>query len=93
MSAMPRTDTSLVSRWWWTVDRWSLMAIAGLIGFGVVLAMASGPPVAERLGAADNFQFVKRQMLVLPVAVSVLFLASLLTPRQASFGGHGDSVK
>lgn len=82
MSAMPRTDTSLVSRWWWTVDRWSLMAIAGLIGFGVVLAMASGPPVAERLGAADNFQFVKRQMLVLPVAVSVLFLASLLTPRQ-----------
>ena len=82
MSALPRTDTSLVSRWWWTVDRWSLLAIAGLIGFGVVLAMASGPPVAERLGAADSFQFVKRQMLVLPVAVSLLLLASLMTPRQ-----------
>ncbi len=82
MTAIPRTDTSLISRWWWTVDRWSLLAIAGLIGFGFVLAMAAGPPVAERLGAADNFQFVKRQMLVLPLAVSLLFVSSLLTPRQ-----------
>ena len=61
------------------------MVVAGHRGFDrlrFVLAMAAGPPVAERLGAADNFQFVKRQMLVLPLAVSLLFVASLLTPRQ-----------
>jgi len=77
-----RTDQSLIARWWWTVDRWSLAAILGLIGFGMVLALAAGPPVAARLGADDSFVFVKRQLMLLPVAGLVLFAASLLPPRE-----------
>ncbi len=29
-----RIDQSPVARWWWTVDRWSLGALALLLGFG-----------------------------------------------------------
>ena len=27
MIAFARTDTSLLGRWWWTVDRWMLLAL------------------------------------------------------------------
>ena len=30
MSALARTDTSLVGRWWWTVDRWLLAAVIAI---------------------------------------------------------------
>ena len=30
MSAIARTDTSLVTRWWWTVDRLTLAALAAI---------------------------------------------------------------
>lgn len=28
MSTLNRTDTSLIGKWWWTVDRWTLSALA-----------------------------------------------------------------
>lgn len=31
---LSRADTSLLGRWWWTVDRWTLVAVGVLIGFG-----------------------------------------------------------
>ena len=31
MNAFARTDTSLMGRWWWTVDRWTVAAVALLI--------------------------------------------------------------
>ena len=34
-----RIDQSPVARWWWTVDRWTLLALAVLIGFGAVAEM------------------------------------------------------
>jgi cell division protein FtsW len=76
-----RTDTSLIGRWWWTVDRLALASIAALIAVGVVLALAAGPPVAARLGAEDSFVFVKRQLMLLPVALAFLLGGSLLSPR------------
>ncbi len=82
MTTLARTDTSLIGRWWWTVDRWSLAALAALIGFGVVLAMAAGPPVAARIGAADSLQFVKRHLLLLPPALTLILGVSLMSPRQ-----------
>ena len=30
---LSRADNSLLGRWWWTVDRWTLGAIGVLIGF------------------------------------------------------------
>ena len=53
-----RTDQSAVAQWWWTVDRWTLLAIAMLIGFGSLMVMAASPSVAVRIGA-DSLHFVR----------------------------------
>jgi cell division protein FtsW len=81
-----RTDRSAVAQWWWTVDRWSLVALAALVGFGSLLVMAASPAVAERihaggLGSVDTLHFVKRYFAVLPIALSTMFLVSLQSPR------------
>jgi cell division protein FtsW len=75
-----RIDQSPVARWWWTVDRWTLLALAILIGFGALLTMAASPAVAEHIGA-DSMHFVKRQLALLPVAAMLMFLISLQSPR------------
>lgn len=75
-----RTDTSILGRWWWTVDRWLLAAALALIGIGIFLVMAAGPAAAGRIGA-EAFHFVRRQFVFLPVAVGVMLFVSLLSPR------------
>jgi cell division protein FtsW len=76
---LTRTDTSTVGRWWWTVDKWMLAALALLIIIGVMLNLAAGPPAALRIHA-DAFHFVRKQMMVLPLVVAVMFGVSLLSP-------------
>ena len=80
MTTFARTDTSLIGRWWWTIDRWTLAAVIAIAGIGAVLILAASPPVAERLGL-DAFHFARRQFLFLPLALVVLFAISLLSPR------------
>jgi hypothetical protein len=46
-----RTDTSVLGRWWWTVDRWTIAALFLLVAVGALLTMAASPAVAERIGA------------------------------------------
>ncbi len=75
-----RTDQSPIAQWWWTVDRWTLLAIAALIGFGSLLIMAASPAVALRIGA-DSLHFVRRYFAVLPPTIAGMFLLSLQTPR------------
>ena len=48
MSALARTDTSILGRWWWTVDRVLLGLVILLLLTGLVLSFAASPPVAER---------------------------------------------
>ena len=52
MSTFARTDTSLLSRWWWTVDHWTLGALLILIGLGLVLTMAASTAVAMPVRSA-----------------------------------------
>lgn len=80
MNMFARTDKSLVARWWWTVDLWTLAAIAALIIFGLLLTVAASPPVAERIGL-DSFHFVRRQILFLVPSVLILISVSMLSPR------------
>ena len=80
MIAIARTDTSLVGRWWWTVDRWTLAALGAIVAIGAVLTLAASPPVAERLGL-DTFYFAKRQFLFLGLAGAIIFSMSFLSPR------------
>ena len=75
-----RIDQSQVARWWWTVDRWSLVALGMLIGFGVVMSLAASPPVAERIGY-DGLHFVRRHLAMLPLALGLMFAVSLQPPR------------
>ena len=80
MISFDRTDTSVVARWWWTIDRWTIAAIALLIVFGAMLSLAASPSVADRLGY-DSYHFVHRQLLFLPIAIALLIGVSLLSPR------------
>jgi cell division protein FtsW len=75
-----RIDQSPVARWWWTVDRWSLLALCLLIGFGVVMSLAASPAVAERIGY-DGGHFIRRYLGMLPLTVAVMWLVSLQSPR------------
>jgi cell division protein FtsW len=76
-----RAEPSLSGRWWWSIDRLILTALVALMVSGVVLLMAGGPPVAERLGLS-TFHFVNRQAAYLAVAMVIFLGASLMTPRQ-----------
>ena len=80
MISFARTDRSVVGRWWWTVDRWSLAAVGLLIGAGALLILAASPAVAERIGY-ESFHFVRRQLFFLPPAILLMFGVSLLGPR------------
>ncbi len=75
-----RIDQSLVARWWWTVDRWNLGALAALLGFGAVMSMAASPAVAERLHL-EALHFVKHHLVAMPVALAIMVGVSLLAPR------------
>ena len=78
MSALNRTDTSLLGRWWWTVDRWTLAAIALLLAFGAVMTLAASPAVAERIDVG-SFHFIKRQAVFLSLAALTIFGVSLMS--------------
>src|SRR6202034_3058940 len=75
-----RSDQSIVAQWWWTVDRWTLLALAMLIGMGSLMVMAASPAVAVRIGA-DSLHFVRHYFAVLPATILVMFVVSLQSPR------------
>jgi cell division protein FtsW len=76
-----RAEPSLSGRWWWSIDRVILGALVALMVSGVVLLMAGGPPVAERLGLS-TFHFVNRQAFFLVAALAIFIGVSFLDPRQ-----------
>jgi len=82
MPVLSRADTSVIGRWWWTVDRWTLAAVAILIGFGYVMVLAASPAVAERIGQARG-ALILRQIAQLAFAGLTVVGVSLLSPRGA----------
>jgi cell division protein FtsW len=79
MSRFARTDTSIVARWWRSVDFLSLIALGLLIIVGAVLTMAASPAVAERIGR-DSFHFAWRQFVFVLPALGLILAVSLLSP-------------
>lgn len=75
-----RTDNSVISRWWWTIDRWTLFAVILIAALGAILVLAASPAVADRIGL-DNFHFVRRHFVFLPLGLMVMMATSLLSPR------------
>jgi cell division protein FtsW len=80
MSTFARTDRSLISRWWWTVDKWTLGAVILLAAIGIVLIMAASPPVAKRVNL-EPFHFVWRQAVYIPLGIAVMIATSMLSPK------------
>jgi cell division protein FtsW len=79
MTTFTRLDRSVLGSWWWTVDRWTLLAVVLLLGMGGVMVLAASPAVATRIGL-DNFHFVRRQLFYLPVALTMIVGISLMSP-------------
>ncbi|MDI3307761.1 MAG: putative peptidoglycan glycosyltransferase FtsW [Acetobacteraceae bacterium] len=80
--AVSRADTSILGRWWWTVDRWTLAALLALIGFGYVMMLAASPAVAERvIGSAARGLLFAKQVVFLALAAALMVGVSLLSPR------------
>jgi len=82
MMSVSRADTSVLGRWWWTVDRWTLAALLALIGFGYVMMLAASPAVAERvMGSSARTLLLVKQVVFLGLAASLMVAVSLLSPR------------
>jgi cell division protein FtsW len=82
MITVDRTDSSIIGRWWWTVDRWLLLALGILVGIGAILILAASPAVAERINLGE-FHFIQRHLLMLVPAIVIMLLVSLMTPDAA----------
>jgi cell division protein FtsW len=80
VTSFARTDTSVLGRWWWTVDRWTLAALVVLMAFGAVLILSASPAIAERIGL-PSFRLAQRQIALLPFALLTVIGVSLLSPK------------
>ena len=81
MIRLSRANKSQLAEWWWTIDRWTVLAILALIALGVVFTLAASPAVANRL-SLDTFHFVYRQAVFLVPALLIMFGVSFCDARQ-----------
>jgi cell division protein FtsW len=81
MLTIARTNTTLVGRWWWTVDRLILVAVVLLMALGVFLVLAASTAVADQ-HSWSSFYFVKKHLLFLAPAICAMIGVSLLSPKQ-----------
>lgn len=78
MSLFSRTDKSLFSQWWWTVDRSMLAAFIALMVIGVLLVATASPPVAERIHV-PYYHFLLRHVVFLVPSAGLMIGLSLLS--------------
>jgi cell division protein FtsW len=78
---LTRADRSVLSDWWFTVDRLMFFGLLLLMGVGLVLSLAASPPIAAKFGV-EPFYFVRRHAALLLPAVAIMFAAATLTPKQ-----------
>lgn len=81
MILFSRADNSVLSAWWWTVDRTMLAVIFILMGLGIMLISTASPPVAEHLGL-NSYHFLWRHVLLLGPSILVMLGVSMLSERQ-----------
>ncbi len=79
-SRFTRTDRSLLSLWWWTVDRWLLAFLIFISVFGAIFSFAATPMVAVKIGLPE-FHFVKRHIIYTIAGLFVMTTISFLEIR------------
>ncbi|MEO9459321.1 MAG: putative lipid II flippase FtsW [Lentilitoribacter sp.] len=75
-----RIERGAVANWFWTIDRFLLIAFVVLILLGFMLSFSASPAVAERIGL-DSFHFVKRFAIFMVPALVALVAISFLDAR------------
>lgn len=78
---LDRRNTTMLGRWWWTVDRPAFFAMMALVCIGIFLVAAASPAVAQRIGLSD-FYFVTRHQIFLAASVFTLIFVSCLPASQ-----------
>ena len=78
---LTRADKSVLSDWWFTVDRLMFFGFLLLMGAGLVLSLAASPPIAAKFDV-EPFYFVRRHAALLLPAIAIMFAASTLTSKQ-----------
>jgi cell division protein FtsW len=69
----------ILPKWWRTIDKWALSCILILFTVGLLLGLASSPPLAAKNGF-EPFHYVQRQAFFGCVALIVMMLTSMMTP-------------
>jgi cell division protein FtsW len=80
---MSRADNSGFARWWWTIDRVSLLAVLALVVIGLMLAFAASPAATGHATTAGNFSYAVKQLAFAATALCIFIGASLLNSKQA----------
>lgn len=86
MTSFSRADASVLGWWWWTIDRWTLVALGIIIILGAFLNMSASPAVAERIGS-DSYFFIRKHLQLMPITLFLLLGTSLLSPKAILKGG------
>jgi cell division protein FtsW len=73
-------DEAVLSRWWRTLDKSVLTAVLILFSIGLLLGLASSPPLAEKNGL-QPFHYVYRQAIFGSLALIVLVVFSMMSPK------------
>lgn len=71
-----RSSRAFLTEWRRGLDWPIVLAALTLLGIGLMLSLAAGPPAATRHELADSFYYVKRHSMFAFVAVGVLFSIS-----------------
>ena len=69
----------VLPRWWRTIDKWTMCCILVLFGIGLLLGLASSPPLAAKNGL-EPFHYVIRQAIFGGMAMMVMFAVSMMSP-------------
>jgi cell division protein FtsW len=69
----------ILPKWWRTIDKWALSCILILFAVGLLLGLASSPPLAAKNGF-EPFHYVQRQAFFGCLALIVMMLTSMMTP-------------
>ncbi|RJL11887.1 FtsW/RodA/SpoVE family cell cycle protein [Paracoccus siganidrum] len=80
-STPARAGDPILPRWWRTLDKWSLVCVLGLFAIGLLLGLAASVPLAEK-NNLPRFYYVQRQAFFGGVALFVMLVISMLSPRQ-----------
>jgi cell division protein FtsW len=73
-----RINQSLLSNWWWKIDKLTLLIIILLIIFGGIALSSASIAVERKIDVASSF-FIKKQIFYIGCAIILLFLTSLLS--------------